>query len=76
MIAQKQYCQTFSAVFSGLSIAETQPERSTFIGTIGHRLLTALSHWVIARITQTPYSRWRSRLVDRLVVLAEGDRHV
>jgi hypothetical protein len=49
MIAQKQDFQTFTAVFSGLSIVKTQPERSTFMGTIGHRLFTALSHWVIAR---------------------------
>ncbi len=28
--------------------------------------------WLIDRITARPYSRWRSRLVDRLLVAIEG----
>jgi hypothetical protein len=76
MVSQKYCCQTFPEVFSGFSIDKNQPARSISTGTIAHRLFTALSHWVIARITQTPYSQWRSLLVDRLVVLVEGDRHV
>jgi hypothetical protein len=42
----------------------------------GTRLFITATRSVIHRITQTQYSQQKSLLVDRLLVLAEGDRHV
>jgi hypothetical protein len=35
-----------------------------------------LLRWGITRLTSHPYRRSRSRLVDLLLILVEGDRHV
>jgi hypothetical protein len=68
----------FFSLFRCFNNTPKNPKSPSVIGAWANVTILARSigRWGIARITQTPYSRWRSRLVDRLVVLVEGDRHV